>query len=162
MAPHAKQRYSPHLCGHKHPTWATEAQLYPWKRCWCCSLYPMILGMNWWVLGVGERTLFLFSSFFLLFGAVLTAYGSARARGWIGAAVACLHHSHSHTSSSHNCNLHHNSWQRWILDLLSEAREQTHILMDTSRIHHCWVTRGTLAFSFNWLHFLTLTFLYFE
>ena len=32
---------------------------------------------------------------------------------------------------SHVCNLHHGSWQHWILDPLSEARDQTCILMDT-------------------------------
>ena len=27
-----------------------------------------------------------------------------------------------------------NSWQRWILNPLSKARDQTHVLMDTSQI----------------------------
>ena len=30
------------------------------------------------------------------------------------------------------CNLHHSLQQRWILNLLSKARDQTHILMDTT------------------------------
>ena len=29
------------------------------------------------------------------------------------------------------CELHHSSWQRWILNPVSEARDQTHILTDT-------------------------------
>ena len=33
------------------------------------------------------------------------------------------------------CNLYHSSWQRWILNLLSEVRDQTCNLMDPSRIH---------------------------
>ena len=33
---------------------------------------------------------------------------------------------------SHICNLHHSSQQFWILNPLSEARDQTHFLMDTS------------------------------
>ena len=33
---------------------------------------------------------------------------------------------------SHICDLHHSSQQRQILDPLSEARDQTHILKDTS------------------------------
>ena len=31
------------------------------------------------------------------------------------------------------CNLHHISWQRWILNSLNKARDQTHILMDISQ-----------------------------
>ena len=33
--------------------------------------------------------------------------------------------------------LHHSSWQRWILNPLSEARDQTRVLMDTTRVHYC-------------------------
>ena len=33
---------------------------------------------------------------------------------------------------NHICDLHHSSWQHRILNPLSEARDQTHILMDTS------------------------------
>ena len=33
---------------------------------------------------------------------------------------------------SHVCNLYHSSWQCWILNPLSEARDQTSVLMDTS------------------------------
>ena len=37
--------------------------------------------------------------------------------------------------------LHHSSWQRWILDLLNEARDGTHNLMVPSRIRfHCTTT----------------------
>ena len=35
---------------------------------------------------------------------------------------------------SHICNLHHSLQQCWILNLLSKARDQTCILMDTSQI----------------------------
>ena len=31
-------------------------------------------------------------------------------------------------------NLHHSSWQRWILNPLSEARDRTCILIDTTQI----------------------------
>ena len=33
---------------------------------------------------------------------------------------------------SHICDLHHSSWQCLIPDPLSEGRDQTHILIDTS------------------------------
>ena len=32
------------------------------------------------------------------------------------------------------CDLHHSSWQRQIINPLSEARDKTHILMDTGRV----------------------------
>ena len=35
---------------------------------------------------------------------------------------------------SHICDLHHSSWQRRILNPLSEAKDRTRILMDTSQI----------------------------
>ena len=41
------------------------------------------------------------------------------------------------------CNLHHSSWQHRILDSLSEARDWTVILMDTSWICFCCATVGT-------------------
>ena len=44
---------------------------------------------------------------------------------------------------SHVCNQHHSSQQRQILNPLSKVRDQTHILMDTSRVPYHWVTTGT-------------------
>ena len=34
----------------------------------------------------------------------------------------------------HICDLHHSSWQHWILNPLSEARDRTLIFVDTSRV----------------------------
>ena len=42
------------------------------------------------------------------------------------------------------CYLHHSSWQHWMLNTLSEARDWTRILMDTSRVHFYWAMMGTL------------------
>ena len=36
----------------------------------------------------------------------------------------------------HVGNLHHSSWQLQTLNPLSNARDQTHILMDTSQVHY--------------------------
>ena len=36
---------------------------------------------------------------------------------------------------SHICDVHHSSQKHRILNPLSEARDQTHDLMDTSRVH---------------------------
>ena len=44
---------------------------------------------------------------------------------------------------SHVCDLHRSSQQRQILNPRSEARDGTHIFMDTSWVHHLWATVGT-------------------
>ena len=41
------------------------------------------------------------------------------------------------------CNLHHSSQQCWIPGPLSEARDRTYILMDTSWISFCCAATGT-------------------
>ena len=45
--------------------------------------------------------------------------------------------------SSRVCDLYHSSQQHQILNPLSEARDPTCILMDTSRLHFCCATMGT-------------------
>ena len=60
--------------------------------------------------------------FCLLFRAALEACAGSQARGRIRATATGLHHNHS-------------SRQCWILNPLSEARDQTSILTDTSRVH---------------------------
>ena len=42
-----------------------------------------------------------------------------------------------------SCNIHHSSWQWWIFNPLSTAKDQTCILRDTSRIRFCCATTGT-------------------
>ena len=53
---------------------------------------------------------------------------------------------------SHVCDLHHSSQQHQIPDPLSEARDQTHSLMDTNQIHFHCVTMGTPEFRFFIAH----------
>ena len=43
---------------------------------------------------------------------------------------------------SHVCDLHHRSWQHWILNSLSKARDPTYYLMDTSWFCYPWATKG--------------------
>ena len=61
------------------------------------------------------------------------AYGRSQARGQIRAAVEA--HCHSNTGSEPVYLLHHSLRQCQIPP--SEARDQTHILMDNSQIHFC-------------------------
>ena len=44
---------------------------------------------------------------------------------------------------SHIPDPHHSSQQRRILNSLSKARDQTRVLMDTSRVHYHWAMMGT-------------------
>ena len=67
-----------------------------------------------------------FTFFFcFLFRAVSKAHGGSQARGPIGAVAAGL---------CSVCDLYNSSWQRWILNPLSEARDRIFILMDTSQV----------------------------
>ena len=43
------------------------------------------------------------------------------------------------------CDLHRSSWQHWILNPLSEARDQTCILMDTSQVLNLLSHNGNSA-----------------
>ena len=76
--------------------------------------------------------------FFLVFSrATLAAYGGSQAKGLIGAIAPGLHRATATQDPSHVCNLHHSSRQCQILNSLSEARDRTRILMDTSQAHYC-------------------------
>ena len=44
---------------------------------------------------------------------------------------------------SHIYDLYPSSWQPQILNLLSKARDRTHIFMDTSQVPYCWAMTGT-------------------
>ena len=92
------------------------------------------------------------SFFFFFFRAVPVAHGSSQARGWIGAVAAGLYTTATETQDpSHICNLHHSSWQRWILNSLSKARDQSHVLMGSSRVHYCWAMTGTPILPFQYM-----------
>ena len=71
------------------------------------------------------------------------AYGGFQARGQTGGTAAGLHHSQSNARSKPLCNLYHSSWQRHILNPLSEARDGTCNLMVTSRISFRCAPMGT-------------------
>ena len=75
--------------------------------------------------------------------AATTARGSSWASGHIGAAAEAYATAIVTPDPSHICNLHHSLPQHWILNQLSEARDRTHILMDTSQIRFHCATMGT-------------------
>ena len=70
----------------------------------------------------------------MLFRATPAAYASFQARCRIRATAAGLHHS---------------SWQCQIPNPLSEARDGTCVLTDTSQIHFCCTATGTLEEYFH-------------
>ena len=71
--------------------------------------------------------------FFLLFRAKFAAYGSSLARGQISELqLPAYATATAMWNPSHICDLHHSSWQHWIPNPLSKARDQTHILGNTS------------------------------
>ena len=74
--------------------------------------------------------------FFFFFFATPAAYGSSQARAQIGASAPGLHHS---------------SWQHWILNSLSKARDWLRILMDTSGVCYHWATTATPWTSFGYV-----------
>ena len=83
-----------------------------------------------------DTHLMLFFFFFSLFRAAPMAFGSFQARGRIRTAAASLYHKATATRDpSLVCNLHHSLRQRWVLNPLSKARDQTCIFVDTSWVH---------------------------
>ena len=78
--------------------------------------------------------LFRFFLFPSLFRAAPAAYGSFQARSRTGAVAAGLHHTAAQ-DLSHVWDLHHTQQQCQVLNPLSDARNQTHIVMDTSWVH---------------------------
>ena len=68
---------------------------------------------------------------FFFFKGHRVSYGSSQAMGRIRATTASLRHSHSNAGSMSHLRPTHSSWQRQILNPLSEARDWTRIPMDT-------------------------------
>ena len=86
--------------------------------------------------------------FFFLFRSILSAYGDSQARGWIGVASGAYIIATAMPDPSCISDLHHSSQQHQIHNPLSEARDRTRVLMDTSQICFHWAMTGTLMVSF--------------
>ena len=87
----------------------------------------------------------------MLFRAAPTAYGSSQTRCRIELQMLAYTTTTATRDLSGVCNLRYSSQQQWIPDSFTEARDGTHILMDTSWIHFCCTTRGM-----PWLFFSIL------
>ena len=71
------------------------------------------------------------------------AYGNLQARDRIRAAAAILPTATATRNPSCICDLHHSSQQCQILNWVSEAKDGTRILMDSSWVWYHWATTGT-------------------
>ena len=106
-----------------------------YTRCWLCVSKAFLF-------------LFLFLFFCFLGPHVWHMEGRSQARGWTGAAAACLHHSHSNAGSK--LHLWPTPQQHQIFNLLSKARDWTLILMVTNPIRYPWTTVGILMLAKLW------------
>ena len=93
-------------------------------------------------------------------GAALAAYGHSQARDRIGVAVPVKSTAIATQDLSQVCNLPHSSWQHWILDPLSEARDRTRSLMVPSQIRFHFASTGTPRIKFSLLRSVTMPRLY--
>ena len=83
---------------------------------------------------VAFLSFFLFFFFFVFLGLHSQLMDVPRLRVDLGRVPLALTPAHAMQDPSCVCGLHHGSWQRWILNPLSDARDQICILMDTSQI----------------------------
>ena len=75
-----------------------------------------------------EQSMFLFLFLFFLLGLHMQHTEVPR----VGVKLELLQPHQWCQDPSRVCNLHHSSWQYWILNPLSRARDRTRILVDTS------------------------------
>ena len=74
------------------------------------------------------------------------AYESSQAMGWIIAEDSSQATATAMPDLRHVCNLHHISHQYQLLNPLSEVRDWSHILVDSSQVRYCWTKRWASGF----------------
>ena len=74
--------------------------------------------------------------YFIFFKAAPAAYGNSQARGQIRAAAASLYHNPTNAESELCLQTTSQIMVTPDLNPLGKARDQTHILMDTSQVHY--------------------------
>ena len=119
----------------------------------CDCLSGALLGCDMCYFFLSFLFFFSFLFFLFLFRATPVAYASSRARSLIGVAAIRLHHSHNHVRSKPHLQPTPQLTATPDPNLLSEARDQTCILMDTSWVPYCWATMGTPGI-FSYLQFI--------
>ena len=88
-------------------------------------------------------SLFIYLCIYFALGAAPAAYGGSQGSISELQLLACDATAPATPDPSRICDLHHSSQQRRIPDPLSEARDRTHLLMDTRQIRFCCTTMGT-------------------
>ena len=119
-------------------TWQWAAPLSP---SWVPSGLTIQAAVMWWLDGHNSlwfliSQAIIFSSQYFFFMAAPMAYGNSWARSQMGAVAA----GSSITAMamwdpSGICDLYHSLWLHWIFNPLSEARDQTRILIETTSSH---------------------------
>ena len=83
------------------------------------------------------NSVFYFILFFYLFRAVPAAFGGFQTRGPVGTIASkselqLLAYATATATRNPSCICHHSLWQHWILNPMSETREQTCVFMNAS------------------------------
>ena len=105
------------------------------------SVSMLYFTLFYFILSIISLSLCLSQSFL---GAAPAAYRRSQARDRIRALQLLAYTTATAMwDLSRICDLNHSSWHCWILNPLSEARDWTWVLMDTSHVHFCGATMGT-------------------
>ena len=116
--------------------WALSWESQTYGEIWRMLEFSILREPRDWILKYGKRSLFFPLVFFLglhVWHVEIPRLGVESELQLPGYTTAI-----AMQDPSHIFNLYHSSWQCWLPDPMTEARNWTHILMDSSRIcFHC-------------------------